>query len=66
MVGFWRALYATFGYEYPDHGNLYRPTEKTLHQRHLVMEQLKNSKIKLKPIYPSKKKEIFIIIDDDE
>jgi hypothetical protein len=31
------------------------PDEKTIHQRHLLMRQIINSKMKLKPIRPTKR-----------
>lgn len=47
MTGWWRIGYMIMGWEYPEK---YRPSEKTLRARHLLLKQIKESKIKLKPV----------------
>ena len=44
-MGYWRRLYYVMGWDYPSD----IASEKTKRQRHLVMEQIRNSKIKLRP-----------------
>jgi hypothetical protein len=46
MVGFFRAVYATFGWEYPR--SEIEIKYDVLKQRHLVMKQIRESKIKLR------------------
>lgn len=46
MVGFFRAVYATFGWEYPR--SEIEIKYEILKQRHLVMKQIRESKMKLR------------------
>ena len=43
MVGIWRSIYYFMNWDYPKD----IATKKTIHQRHLVLKQIRDSKLKL-------------------
>ena len=57
MTGIWRAIYETFNLDYPD--KYEQPSDETKRQRHLMHEQIRKSKFKLK----KKKKKIIELPD---